>query len=61
LLSHHQRSFLLQQAGTDTETHSQALLQRMRNLEKLNSNCDVFMKSFASRLKEPIEEEVERV
>ena len=42
LFGYHQRSFLLQEIGTNTETHSQTLfMQRVRDLGTLNHKQDV--------------------
>jgi hypothetical protein len=52
LLSHHQRSFLLQQIETNTETHSQTSC-RVRDLGTLSSKQEVLIRSFPSGLEEP--------
>ena len=38
LFNHHQKSFLLQQVGTDTETHSQTLHRDRETLEYTTLN-----------------------
>jgi hypothetical protein len=46
LLSHYQRSFLLQQMGTNTESYSQPdNVQTVRDLRTLSPKWNVFIKS----------------
>jgi hypothetical protein len=52
LLSHHQKSFLLQQIGTNTETYSQTLTQR-ENFETLSHTQDIVIKSLISCVRKP--------
>ena len=60
LVSHHQRGFLLQQLGANTETHSQHYAER-GTLEHLVLNC-MFPRNPSPRdSKNPEEETSERV
>jgi hypothetical protein len=52
LLSHHQKSFLLQQMITNTETHSQTC-RDWRDLRTLSPKWNVSFKSLPSGLKKP--------
>jgi hypothetical protein len=52
LHSHHQRSFLLEQMGTDIEIHSQTKY-KMRNLGTLSHKREVSFKSFLLELRTP--------
>lgn len=54
LLSHHQRRLLLQQMGTDAETHGQTTAEGERPQNSQPIKC------LPSRPKEPVEEEAER-
>jgi hypothetical protein len=54
LLSYHQRSFLLKQMRTNTETHSQTLC-KVRYLGTVNPAWDISIKSFPLGLNEPLE------
>ena len=50
LLSHHQKSFLLQEMGTDTEVH---IMQIVKDPGTLNPKWDNSIKSHLSGLREP--------
>lgn len=52
LLRHHQRSLLLKQMGTNTETTARKYAEN-ENLETLSPKKDVSIKSFPSGFKKP--------